>query len=182
MISLKNSISDTTLSATVSATTPSITASTSGGRGTYTYLWSQSGTTCTITSSTSASTTFTGSGVAGTTTVYCAIKDTVTGNILNTDVCTISWITSVTGSITQGSTLTGIDMPCTANLLGAVATGYTWARVSGIACTFNPNGAANTTVRVPSGTTIGTSTIVQCTITYSGGSVVPTTIITWGQA
>ena len=93
LISLKNGISSTTLSAVNNATTTSITASVSGGRGTYTYLWVQSGTACTITSSTAASTTFTGTGVSGTTNVYCAIKDTITGNTLNTDTCVITWTT-----------------------------------------------------------------------------------------
>lgn len=96
MIALRTGISTTTLSLANNATTSSVTASVSGGRGTYTYLWSQSGTTCTITSSTSATTTFTGSGVSGTTTVYCNIKDTVTGNTLNTDTCTITWTTPTT--------------------------------------------------------------------------------------
>ena len=91
LIALRTGISATTLTAVGNATTSSITASGSGGRGTYTYSWSQSGTSCTITSSTSASTTFTGSGVAGTTTVLCNIRDTITGNTLNTSSCTITW-------------------------------------------------------------------------------------------
>jgi len=91
MISLKNNISAIILSASVSGTTSSITASVSGGSETYTYLWIQSGTTCTIGSSTSASTAFTGTGVAGTTNVYCLITDTTTGNAVNTPTCVITW-------------------------------------------------------------------------------------------
>lgn len=99
LIALKTGISANTLSAVANTTTSSITASVGGGRGTYTYSWSQSGTTCTITNSTSSSTTFTGSGVAGTTNVFCAIRDTITGNTLNTDTCVITW-TAVTTPIT----------------------------------------------------------------------------------
>ena len=105
MIALQSSISSSTLSAVGDATTSSITATGSGGRGTYTYLWSQSGTTCTITSSTSAATTFTGSGTSGTTTVDCAIKDTITGNTLNTSTCTITW-TAVTQNVVISGTVT----------------------------------------------------------------------------
>ena len=60
LIALRTSISATTLSAVANATTSSITAGVSGGRGIYTYLWVSSGTGCTITSPTAATTTFTG--------------------------------------------------------------------------------------------------------------------------
>jgi hypothetical protein len=91
MISLQISISPTTLSAVANATTSSVTANVSGGRGVYTYLWVSSGIGCTITSPTAAVTTFTGSSVAGNTSIYCAVTDTITGNTLNTDTCTITW-------------------------------------------------------------------------------------------
>ena len=91
MIALRNSISSTTLSAEADGTTSSITATVSGGRGTYTYLWKKSGTACTITTPTAASTTFTGSSVLGTTTVYCETTDEITGNMLITPSCTITW-------------------------------------------------------------------------------------------
>lgn len=119
MIALRTGISATTITAVGNATTSSITAGAGGGRGTYTYLWSQSGTSCTITSSTSASTTFTGSGVAGTTTVFCNIRDTITGNTLNTNSCIITWTAvavnqnvAISGTLTfnggsQAFTLTG---------------------------------------------------------------------------
>lgn len=119
MIALRTGISANTLSAVANASTSSITAVASGGRGTYTYVWSQSGTNCTITSSTSVATTFTGSGVAGTTTVFCNIRDTITGNTLNTPDCVITWTAVpvnqnvvISGTVTfnggsQAYTLTG---------------------------------------------------------------------------
>lgn len=91
LISLKTGISPTTLSAVANATTSSVTASVSGGRGTYTYSWVLSGVSCTITSPTAATTTFTGSSVTGNTSVYCVIADTITGNTLITPTCTITW-------------------------------------------------------------------------------------------
>jgi hypothetical protein len=119
MIALRTSISATTLTAVGNATTSSITATVLGGRGVYTYLWIKSGTNCTINSSTSVTTTFTGSGVAGTTTVYCQPTDTITGNTLNTSSCTITWTAvpvsqnvAISGFVTyntlaQSYTLTG---------------------------------------------------------------------------
>jgi hypothetical protein len=107
MIALRTSISATTLSAAQNATTSSVTAGGGGGRGTYTYSWSQSGTTCTITSSTAASTTFTGSNVAGTTTVSCNVRDTVTGNTLKTPDCTVTWTAvAVNQNVVISGTLT----------------------------------------------------------------------------
>jgi hypothetical protein len=91
MIALRTGISATTLTAVANATTSSVTASVSGGRGVYTYLWTSSGTVCTITTPTAATTTFTGSSTAGSTSVYCAITDTITGNTLNTPTCGITW-------------------------------------------------------------------------------------------
>ena len=91
LIALKVTISPTTLSAVANATTSSVTANVSGGRGVYTYLWVSSGTGCTITSPTASTTTFTGSSVVGNTSIYCAVTDTITGNTLNTDTCSITW-------------------------------------------------------------------------------------------
>jgi len=105
LIALKNSISASTLSAAGNATTTSVTATVSGGRGTYTYLWTQSGTTCTITTPTAASTTFIGSSVAGTTTILCQTSDTITGNMLQTDSCTITW-TAVPQNVVISGTVT----------------------------------------------------------------------------
>ena len=106
-IALKTTISASTLSAAGNATTTSISAGVTGGRGTYTYLWSQSGTSCTITSPTSAVTTFTGSSVAGTTNVFCNISDSKTGNTLNTATCVITWTAvSVAQNVAISGTLT----------------------------------------------------------------------------
>ena len=106
LIALQTSVSPTTLSAVANATTSSVTANVSGGRGIYTYLWVSSGTGCTITSPTAATTTFTGSSVTGNTSVYCAITDTITGNTLNTDSCTITW-TSIPVPVTQNVVISG---------------------------------------------------------------------------
>jgi hypothetical protein len=105
MIALQNSISATTLSAAANATTTPVTATVSGGRLTYNYFWTQSGTPCTITSPTANSTTFTGSSAAGTTTVLCQTSDTITGNMLQTDSCTITW-TAVTQNVVISGTVT----------------------------------------------------------------------------
>ena len=105
LIALQTSVSPTTLSAVANATTSSVTANVSGGRGVYTYLWVSSGTGCTITSPTAAVTTFTGSSVAGNTSIYCAVTDTITGNTLNTDTCTITW-TAV--PISQSVVISGV--------------------------------------------------------------------------
>lgn len=91
MIGLQTSISATSLSAVANATTSSITANVSGGRGPYIYSWISSGTGCTITNPNAATTTCSGSSVAGNTSIYCAVTDTITGNTLNTDNCTITW-------------------------------------------------------------------------------------------
>jgi hypothetical protein len=100
LIALQTSISTKTLSAVANVTTTSVTASVSGGRGTYSYLWISSGIGCTIINPTAATTTFTGASVVGNTSVYCAVTDTITGNTLNTPSCNITWtaipITSMT--------------------------------------------------------------------------------------
>jgi hypothetical protein len=107
MTSLQVNISATTLSALANATTSSITASVSGGRGVYTYLWTSSGTGCTITSPTASVTTFTGLSAIGTTSVYCIIRDTTTGNTLNTDTCAITWYGSSPDAPTIGASSSG---------------------------------------------------------------------------
>jgi hypothetical protein len=129
LISLKTGISATTLSAVANATTSSLTASVSGGRGTYTYSWISTGTGCTITNSTAAATTFTGSGVTGTTSVYCAITDTTTGNTLITPSCTITWTATAPGIPTIGTASSGdkafaINWTAPTNDGGSPITGY----------------------------------------------------------
>jgi hypothetical protein len=87
---------------------------------------------------------------------------------------------AVSSSISQNSPRTTTTVPCSAILNNATATAWTWARVSGTGCGFSPNGTANTTC-LESGSTI-TTTVIQCTITYSGGTQVPQTTIQWGIA
>lgn len=100
LIALQTSISTKTLTAVANVTSSSVTASVSGGRGTYSYLWISSGIGCTIINPTAATTTFIGASVIGNTSVYCAVTDTITGNTLNTPSCNITWtaipITSMT--------------------------------------------------------------------------------------
>jgi hypothetical protein len=114
---LSANVSSTTLSASNNSNTSTISASAVGGRETFNYLWEQSGTVCTIAFPSAASTYFTGSGTTGTTTVYCNVIDTITGNTLNTDNCVITWIivsqnVVISGTVTynaaaQAYTLTG---------------------------------------------------------------------------
>jgi hypothetical protein len=188
LIALRTSISATTLSALNNATTSSITASGAGGRGTYTYLWSQSGTSCTITSSTSAATTFTGSGVAGTTTVFCNIRDTVTGNALNTPICTITWsaptipITAMTFSVPSSFIFNGTTTR-TISVSSVTPVGATYSPVSQ---TFGPavgtysmttSGTGNYTGTYTSGTfRIVDPISVSITASIAAGGVSPQTI------
>ena len=107
MISLKVSISATTLTALANATTTPLSIGVSGGRGTYAYSWVSSGTGCTITSPSAPTTTFTGLSTIGTTSVYCIIRDTTTGNTLNTDTCAITWYGSSPDAPTIGASSSG---------------------------------------------------------------------------
>ena len=129
MVALRVSISATTLSAASNATTSSLSIGVSGGRGSYTYLWVSSGTGCTTTSPTSSTTTFTGSSVTGTTSVYCAITDTITGNTLNTDTCAITWTANPPGippigSVSAGDKSFTINWTAPTNDGGSPITGY----------------------------------------------------------
>jgi len=183
MIALKTSISSTATSAAKNGNTDIINASVTGGRGTYSYLWNVVDPSFGVTpfAPSLISTYFYQSGPSYTdcsTNVYCAVTDNITGNTLNTPNCTITWGTP-SGSIAQGSPTSGTSTPCTATLTGATASGYAWTRVSGVTCTFSPSNTATTTVNAPTATT-GQTTIVRCTITYSGGSVAPQLTITWG--
>ena len=189
MIALRTGISATTLSAVGNATTSSISASVSGGRGTYTYLWSQSGTSCTITSSTSAATTFTGSGVAGTTNVFCNIRDTITGNTLNTDTCVITWsavptipITAMTFSVPSSFVFNGTSTG-TISVASVTPVGATYSPSSQV---FGPavgtysmttSGTGNYTGTYTSGTfRIVNPISVSITSSIAAGGVSPQTI------
>ena len=186
LIALKNGISVTTLSAAGNATTSSVTATVSGGRGTYTYLWTQSGTSCTITTPTAASTTFTGSGTTGTTTVLCQTTDIVTGNMLRTDSCTITWtsipITAMTFNVPSSFIFNGTTTG-TISVASVTPAGATYSPASQV---FGP--AVGTYSMTTSGTGIYTGTYtsgtfrilnpISVTITSSiaAGGVSPQTI------
>lgn len=186
MIALRTGISATTLTAVGNATTSSITASGSGGRGTYTYLWSQSGTSCTITSSTSAATTFTGSGVAGTTTVFCNIRDTITGNSLDTSSCTITWtsipITAMTFNVPASFIFNGTSTGTisVASVTPPAATYSPTSQVFGPAVgtySMTTNGTGNYTGTYTSGSfSILNPITVSITPSIAAGGVSPQTI------
>jgi len=121
MSSLQPAISATSVSAAANVTTSSINvSSTANNRGTLTYSWQRSGTTCTINTPTSVATTFTGSGTAaGSSIVYCNIFDSVTGVTTSSPECVITWTAApvnqnvvISGTVTyngasQAYTLTG---------------------------------------------------------------------------
>lgn len=159
LISLKTGISPTTLSAVANATTSSVTASVSGGRGTYTYSWVLSGVSCTITSPTAATTTFTGSSVTGNTSVYCVIADTITGNTLITPTCTITW-TAI--PISQSVVISGGPVVYNGAARAYTLTGTPASPApSGIPSTFTDAGTYNSTnisITPGSGYTLGSVT------------------------
>lgn len=106
------SISTTSITTGRLTTTASITASVTGQNlgGSYTYLWKQTGTTCTINTPNSASTTITGTGIVGFSDIFCEITYSTSKITTRTPVCQVTWtntgtpITSVVWSIlTSGS-------------------------------------------------------------------------------
>ena len=118
MSSLQPKISSTSLTAAANASTSAINvSSTSNSRGTLSYSWQLSGTTCTIASPSASSTSFQGSGTAaGTTIVYCNITDSVTRVTTSSPQCTITWLqlqnVAISGAVTYNTlarsyTLTG---------------------------------------------------------------------------
>lgn len=172
------SLSADTLSAAANVSTSSVsTTATNSNGGTLTYTWQQSGTTCTINTSTASSTTFTGSSTAGSTTVYCNITNSVTGVTTTSPVCIITW--SISASITDNP-VNALQHTLTATLTGATATNYLWSKVSGTNTVgFSPNNS------VSSGTTTASSNtqvscVIQCVISYSGGSITPNTTVVFG--
>jgi hypothetical protein len=122
MVALQNSISSTSASAATNANTPTITASVSGGRGTYTYLWDQSGTICTIPFPGASSTYFSNPVSAGTTIVYCQTTDSITGNMIYTPTCTITWTAVVSQSVVISGTVTYNGLAQAYTLTGTPAT------------------------------------------------------------
>lgn len=118
MSSLQPQISSTSLTAAANASTSAINvSSTTNSRGTLSYSWQQSGTTCTIASPSAVSTSFQGSGTAaGSTIVYCNITDSVTLVTTSSPLCTITWLqlqnVAISGAVTYNGlarsyTLTG---------------------------------------------------------------------------
>lgn len=118
MSSLQPQISSTSLTAAANASTSAINvSSTTNSRGTLSYSWQQSGTTCTISSPSAVSTSFQGSGTAaGSTIVYCNITDSVTLVTTSSPLCTITWLqlqnVAISGAVTYNGlarsyTLTG---------------------------------------------------------------------------
>jgi hypothetical protein len=108
MSSLQPAISSTSLTAAANVTTSSVNvSSTANNRGTLTYNWQSSGTTCTINTITSVATTFTGSTTsAGSTIVYCSIKDSVTGVTTSSPQCVITWTAVPTQNVVISGTVT----------------------------------------------------------------------------
>ena len=118
MSSLQPQISSTSLTSAANASTSAINvSSTTNSRGTLSYSWQQSGTTCTIASPSAVSTSFQGSGTAaGSTIVYCNITDSVTRVTTSSPLCTITWLqlqnVAISGAVTYNGlarsyTLTG---------------------------------------------------------------------------
>jgi hypothetical protein len=84
----------------------------------------------------------------------------------------------VAGSISDVAN-TSTNHTLTASLSGgATITSVSWSRVSGTNCTF-ASGSSNPTSCTEVGTTIST-TVVQCVISFSGGSVTVSTTVQWG--
>jgi hypothetical protein len=138
------------------------------------------GTTYTIavSSVTPAGASYSPSSVAYSTAGAYSLSSSGTGNYTGTFTSpTLTINAVVTGSISQNTPRTTRQVPCSAILTGATATGYAWAFVSGsTGVSFSASTSANTNVNGPA---TGSST-VRCTISYSGGTQVPTTSIQWG--
>jgi hypothetical protein len=103
MSSLRTGISTTAISASRNAITSSITAGASNTNGgTLSYLWKTTGNTPIINTPSSSSTTVTGSGIVGTTNLYCDITDSVTGVTTSSPQCTITWTSTAPNAPTIG--------------------------------------------------------------------------------
>ena len=159
-----------------------ISATTTLGSGNYTYQWSQSGTSITFSASTSSSTnvTYASLSVAGSTTIFCTVRDTWTGVQVVTSNCVITWpaqaipITSVTWSISGATTSTYNGTARSVTVVSVVPVGATYTTATTTAT--NAGSVARTTI-TGSGSysgsftspnlTIGTSTI---TLSSSGST------------
>jgi hypothetical protein len=106
------------------------------------------------------------------------LTSTGTGNYSGSFTSPQLTITSavVIGSITESSSSTINNRILTATLTGATATGYAWVKLSGVG---GVSGASSQTCTVNSASGGSTTTTMQCTISYSGGSVAPTYTWQW---
>ena len=93
---------------------------------------------------------------------------------------TNTWLkNSVSGSIIAlDGPSPGTSYIVEAQLTGDTATAYLWSRVSGATASFTSTTAKIVTVNGPS----TGSTVVQCIISYNGGSFTATTTLIWGIA
>jgi hypothetical protein len=92
---------------------------------------------------------------------------------------TNTWLNnSVSGSIYvfENPANPGLSYIVEAQLTGDTATTYSWSRVSGATASFTSTTAKTVTVNGPS----TGSTVIQCIISYNGGSFTATTTINWG--
>jgi hypothetical protein len=92
---------------------------------------------------------------------------------------TNTWLNSVDGSIyVFDGPNPGTSYIVEAQLTGDTATAYLWSRVSGATASFTSTTAKIVTVNGPS----TGSTVIQCIISYNGGSFTATTTLIWGIA
>jgi len=110
---------------------------------------------------------------------------TGTGNYtgtVNGGTLTINAAPAPTGSVAEINRITATQVQLQATLTGATATGYSWSKIGGSyggavgisgftlqTCTVTANAAPT-----------GSNSIIQCIISYSGGSVSPNITVTWG--
>lgn len=95
---------------------------------------------------------------------------TFTSATVRVTTAVVSWTPITPRSSTGSASLTS----------GVTPTGYAWSRVSGTNCTFSSTTVASPTINEV-GTT-NTTTVVQCIVSFSGGSSTRSTTITWGLA
>jgi hypothetical protein len=93
---------------------------------------------------------------------------------------TNTWLNSnVSGSIYvfENTANPGLSYIVEAELTGDTETAYLWSRVSGASVSFTSTTAKIVTVTGPSAIT---TTVIQCIISYNGGSFTATTTLQWG--
>jgi len=121
---------------------------------------------------------------ASTTGTY-SLTSSGTGNYTGSRTSPVLTITApvvVSGSINETNRFTPWSVQLTATLTGATPTGYAWSRTGGTwtgAVTISPSGGNPVTASVSSTAGMRNS-IVQCIISYSGGSITRSITIPWG--